>query len=124
VSRSLVSEGCVVEGTVERSILSPGVRVASGAVVRDAVVMHDTVVGEGASVESAILDRDVVVGPGACVTGEVSRQAWVAGAPIYGQIAVVERGAHIPSDEVVEPLAWDGDWLLSARTSGKRIAVV
>ena len=123
VSHSLVSEGCVVAGTVERSILSPGVRVASGAVIRDAVVMRDTVVGEGALVERAILDRDVVVGPGACVTGEVPRQAWVSGASTCGQIAVVERGAHIPSDEIVESPTWDGDWLLPARTSGQRIPV-
>jgi glucose-1-phosphate adenylyltransferase len=122
ISHSLVSEGCVIEGTVERSILSPGVRIASGAIVRDAVVMQDTVVGEGASVEAAILDRDVVVGAGACVIGEIPRQARLFGAFADGQIAVVGRGGHIP-DGAVGPLTWDGDWPLPADALGRRIAV-
>ncbi|MEO6059217.1 MAG: sugar phosphate nucleotidyltransferase, partial [Candidatus Limnocylindria bacterium] len=39
VTRSMISHGCVIEGTVEHSLLSPGVRVARGAVVRDSIVM-------------------------------------------------------------------------------------
>jgi glucose-1-phosphate adenylyltransferase len=97
VSHSLVCEGCVVEGTVERSVLSPGVYVAHGAEVRDAVVMHDTAIGEGASVEYAILDRDVVVGPGACVIGDVSRRMGSLGAPANGEIAIVGKGTQIPA---------------------------
>ena len=38
----MVSHGCVIDGTVEHSILSPGVRVGPGAVVRDSIVMFDT----------------------------------------------------------------------------------
>jgi glucose-1-phosphate adenylyltransferase len=123
VTLSLVAEGCVIEGTVERSILSPGVRVASGAMVRDAVVMRDSAVGEGALVERAILDRGVVVGSGARVTGEIPRQAWVSGVSGCEQIAVVQRGARIPSDGIVEPPTWNGDWLLPARASIQGIAV-
>src|SRR5680860_1626843 len=43
VSDSLVSSGCVVAGRVERSVLGPGVRVAAGARVSDAVVFADCV---------------------------------------------------------------------------------
>jgi glucose-1-phosphate adenylyltransferase len=123
VSYSLVSEGCVIEGTVERSILSPGVRVAAGAAVRDAVVMRDTVVGEGALVERAVLDRDVVVGSGARVTGKVPHQAWVCSVSECEQIAVVERGTPIPSDRIVEPPTWNGDWLMPARVASQGIVV-
>ena len=42
VSRSMVSHGCQIDGTVERSILSPGVRVGPGAIVRESIVMFDT----------------------------------------------------------------------------------
>jgi glucose-1-phosphate adenylyltransferase len=123
VSHSLISEGCVVEGTVERSILSPGVRVASGAVVRDAVVMRDTVVEETAFVERAVLDKDVVVGSGARVMGESFRQSWVSGTSVYGQIIVAERGAYITSDKVAEPRTRDGDWLIPAHVVGQGVAV-
>ena len=43
VSRSLVSNGCIIiRGTVEHSVLSPGVVVHDGAIVRDSVIMGDT----------------------------------------------------------------------------------
>ena len=64
VTRSMVSHGCVIHGTVEHSILSPGVSVEAGAVVRDSIVMFDSVVGAGATVDRAILDKDCVVGSG------------------------------------------------------------
>ena len=64
VHRSLISHGCVINGTVVNSVLSPGVRVDVGAVVRDSIVMFDTVIRSGAVVDRAILDKEVVVGPG------------------------------------------------------------
>ena len=67
VHRSLISHGCVINGTVVNSVLSPGVRVDVGAVVRDSIVMFDTVIRTGAVVDRAILDKEVVVGQGAIV---------------------------------------------------------
>ena len=63
---SLVSPGVIVSGgVVRRSVLSPGVRVHSGAEVTGAVLMHGVDVGRGAKVGRAILDKNVVVWPGA-----------------------------------------------------------
>jgi glucose-1-phosphate adenylyltransferase len=67
VHRSLISHGCVISGTVERSVLSPGVRVDPGAIVRDSVIMFDTVVRAGAVVDRAIIDKEVSIGPNAIV---------------------------------------------------------
>jgi glucose-1-phosphate adenylyltransferase len=67
VHRSLISHGCVIEGTVVNSVLSPGVRVEVGAVVRDSIVMFDSVVRSRAVVDRSILDKEVVVGQGAIV---------------------------------------------------------
>jgi len=62
IVRSLVSNGCVVDGTVEHSVLSPGVQVGPGALVRYSIVMTDTIIGERAVVDHAILDKNIVVG--------------------------------------------------------------
>jgi glucose-1-phosphate adenylyltransferase len=67
VHRSLISHGCVINGTVVNSVLSPGVRVDVGAVVRDSIVMFDSIIRSGAVVDRAILDKEVVVGQGAIV---------------------------------------------------------
>ena len=67
VHKSLISHGCEIAGTVVNSVLSPGVRVDVGAVVRDSIVMFDSVIRAGAVVDRAILDKEVVVGQGAIV---------------------------------------------------------
>jgi len=67
VNHSLITDGCVVEGSVEYSVLSPGVRVKRGAVVRYSIVMTDAVIEQGAVLDRCIIDKNVVVGRGACV---------------------------------------------------------
>ena len=64
VKNALISEGCVIEGTVENSILSGGVYVARGAVVRDSVIMSDVHIASGATVSYSIVDSDVYIGEG------------------------------------------------------------
>lgn len=61
VSNSLVADGCIIEGEVENSIIFRGVRVGRGAVVKDCILMQDTVVGENANLRYVITDKNVVV---------------------------------------------------------------
>ena len=67
--QSMAANGAVVAGTVERSILFPGVRVEPGAVVRDSILMGDVRVEAGAHVERVILDKRTHVGREARVGG-------------------------------------------------------
>ena len=62
VKNSLISDGCVIEGVVENSILFRGVKVGKGAVVRNAIVMQDSVIGDGATLECTVTDKNVVIG--------------------------------------------------------------
>src|SRR6267143_232376 len=103
VHRSLVSHGCVINGTVVNSVLSTGVRVDVGAVVRDSIVMFDSVVRSGAVVDRAILDKEVVVGQGAIVGDgpdfdTPNRQEpgrLNTGITVVGKRAVIPRGVRI-----------------------------
>jgi glucose-1-phosphate adenylyltransferase len=102
VTRSMVSHGCVIHGTVDHSILSPGVRVEEGAVVRDSIVMFDTVIGAGASVDRAILDKDCVVGPGSRVgDGDDLRPNRDEPERLFAGITLVGKRAWIPSGIVI-----------------------
>ena len=103
IHRSLVSHGCIVAGTVERSILAPGVRVGIGAVVRDSIIFFDTDIRAGAIVDRAIVDKDVTIGSNA-VVGEgtdmtiVNRQEptrLTTGITVVGKGAVIPRGMRI-----------------------------
>ena len=70
VINSLVSEGCRIYGRVENSILSGGVVVEAGAVVKDSVIMDDVVIKKGAEVYTAIVDADATIHTGAIVGEE------------------------------------------------------
>ncbi len=61
VKNSLVSDGCVVEGTVENSILFRGVKVGKGAVVKNSIIMQDSVIGEKVLTDCVITDKNVVI---------------------------------------------------------------
>jgi glucose-1-phosphate adenylyltransferase len=72
---SIVGPGCVIRGQVTRSVLSPGVVVAEGAVVQGSV-LHDNVrIGRGAVVRNSILDKNVDVPPGATIGVNPERDA-------------------------------------------------
>ena len=43
----MLADGCVIEGTVENCVLFRGVKVKKGAVVKNCVLMQDTVVEPG-----------------------------------------------------------------------------
>ena len=70
IENSLISEGCKINGTVINSILSGGVVIEEGALVKDSVIMEDVVIKSGAKVYSAIIDSDTVVEFGAIVGKE------------------------------------------------------
>jgi glucose-1-phosphate adenylyltransferase len=98
VSRSLVSHGCTIVGAVQRSVLSPGVFVAEGAVVRDSIVMMDCVIGVDAVIDRAILDKEVVVGT-ACRIGDSEDYRANRRFPrhLASGLTVVGKRARIPS---------------------------
>jgi glucose-1-phosphate adenylyltransferase len=64
VSGNFLSNGCVINGTVERSVLSSNVRIEKGAVVRDSVIMDNVVIKANAVIERAIIDKEAVIGEG------------------------------------------------------------
>ncbi len=67
IEDSLLSPGCVVAGTVTRSVLGPGVVVEEGAEVVESVILNDTVVRRGARVTRAIVDTRCELLSGAVV---------------------------------------------------------
>lgn len=79
--RSLLSMGSIVEGSVEDSILSPGVRIGRGAQVRNCILLHQVRIEEDCVVENAIIDKNGVVSRGSRI-----------GDPALGD----EPNSHVP----------------------------
>ncbi len=94
---SMVSNGCVIRGVVDNSVLSPGVYVSPGAVIKDSVVMNDVWVGPGAHLQKVVIDKQVMIGAGAVVgTGDESVPNEQLPDRLYAGITVVGKNAVIP----------------------------
>ncbi len=69
VVNSVVADGCVIEGTVENSIIFRGVKVSKGAVVKNSILFQDTYVCPGASLNCVVADKNVVIKDGRNLSG-------------------------------------------------------
>ena len=61
VTNSLIADGCVIEGTVENSIIFRGVHIARGTTVKNCIIMQDCVIEEGVHLENCILDKQATI---------------------------------------------------------------
>lgn len=57
VKNSVVSNGCLVEGTVENSVIGRGCVIKKGAVVKNSVVLANAVIGEDVHIENQVVDK-------------------------------------------------------------------
>ncbi len=69
VKNSLIADGCVIEGTVENSILFRGVKVGKGTVVKNSILMQDTYTGSDVSLNCVITDKNVMIRDGRTLSG-------------------------------------------------------
>lgn len=97
IRNSLVTEGCEICGTVENSVLSDGVVIEPGAVVRNSVIMSDTRICAGASVDFSMIDSGVTVGAD-CVIGKEEK----GDITVIGCGRNIPRGTRIPSGDTEE----------------------
>lgn len=69
IKNSLIADGCIIEGTVENSILFRGVKVGKGTVVKNSVILQSTKIGDNCSVSSVITDKCVEISDDKVLTG-------------------------------------------------------
>jgi len=97
VENSLLSDGCRVFGTVQRSVLSPGVFVSQGATIRDSIIMGDAWIGPDAVLDHCIVDEGARVGAGAVVgDGEATTPNQAAPEQLNTGLTIVGAHARIP----------------------------
>jgi len=118
VENSLISAGCTIKGKVINSVLSPGVVVEPGAVVRDSVVLGGCHIGAGSQVDLAVLDKRVQVGSevqigygeraGARANGRYPKHLYT-GITLIGKMAEIPPGVSIGRNCIIQPFfeeAW------------------
>ncbi len=99
VSRSMISAGCIIRGTVINSVLAPGVVVEEGAVVKDSILFADCVVGKNSSMDLAICDKRVQVSGDSLIGSGTNHEFANIEQPkhLYTGISLIGKEACIPS---------------------------
>ncbi len=128
VGGNLLSNGCIIDGVVERSVLSPGVRVEPGAIVRDSVIMNDTVICADARVERAVVDKNVRIGEGAEIGYGVDNSPnrnhpdrLNTGLTAVGKRAYVPPGTKIGHNVIISPHVTENDFQSNFVESGQTV---
>ena len=109
IKRSTVAEGCVIEGSIEHSVISSAVKIGKGAVIKDAVILPGAVIGDGAVVEKSVIGPRAVIGANAKigVNDESDDNPYASKYCTHGIVliegaAVVEDGADILKGSMVQ----------------------
>ncbi len=98
MARCIVSNGAIINGRVENSVIFPRVFVEEDAVVKDSIIFNDTTVGKGAIIDRSIVDKQVWIGPGCHIGyGENYEPNKEEPAHLNTGITVVGKGSKLPN---------------------------
>ena len=110
ISDSLISPATRISGEVHRSVISPGVVIEEGAIVRDSIIQHRCVIRSGAVIDRSILDKEVtvgresIIGEGDPTIANFERPDIVnAGITIVGKRVTVPAGLQVGRNVVIGP---------------------
>jgi len=127
VRHSIISPGCVIEGEVYDSVLSPGVHVKSGAKVEKSIIMNESIIGEDSRVIYSILDKHTAIGKnckigiGESVSNKESPHILSCGISVFGKNASLPDGFVVGKNCLVYPVVEGSDYPGEVISSGETI---
>ncbi|MBR4097304.1 MAG: glucose-1-phosphate adenylyltransferase [Oscillospiraceae bacterium] len=103
IENSMVTDGCVVDGTVDFSVIYEGVTIEKGATVTDSIIMPGSVIKSGAVVEYAIVGENCVV----CENAQIgirpeaveNRDDW--GIAVVGHNITISENAKVLPKQII-----------------------
>lgn len=72
VKNSIIANGCLIEGSVENSILFRRVHISKGAVLKNCIILQNCIIGENARIYNIITDKFVDIGENKELRGDIS----------------------------------------------------
>ena len=99
MKNSIISEGCEIYGTVEHSIIFPGVKIYEGAYVKDSIIMANSVINANTAVDYAIIDENAVIGCNS-VIGEALPQS--AGITVVAKDLKISDGITVGAGAMID----------------------
>lgn len=125
IYRSLISDGTEVFGEVTNSIISAGVVIEPGAIVRNSIVMQGTVIRSGARIERSIVAENcvigerTVIGEGENIPNRINPKVYSYGLSVIGEDTVIPPDVRIGVNAVVTGVTDSGDYPGGQLASGE-----
>ncbi|MCI7449101.1 MAG: glucose-1-phosphate adenylyltransferase subunit GlgD, partial [Blautia sp.] len=70
VKNSLVASGCIINGTVENSVLFKKVFVGNNCVIKNSVILNDVYLGDNTHIENCVVESRDTIRANSCHIGE------------------------------------------------------
>ena len=125
VEKSIVGNGTEIYGDVKHSVISAGVTIGKGSVVRDSIIMQDVEIGEGCVIEKAIIAEhvkigdNVTIGIGADIPNKVKPNIYASGIATIGEHSVIPSGVTIGKNTAVSGVTLKEDYANGLLDSGE-----
>ncbi len=102
IKKALLSNGAIISGNVERSVLSPGVIIHKGATVINSVLLNGVRVREGAHIENCIIDKYCDIGANAKIgVGDDFTPNKDKPDVLFSGITVIAKRTNVPENAVI-----------------------
>ena len=116
VERSIIGEGAEVYGDVENSVIGPNVHIGKGTVIRDSIVMQDTMIGDHVTIDKSIVAEKCEIRDGAVLgTGEeapnkLNASIYSFGLVTVGEASVIPEGVKIGRNTAISGVTDKADY--------------
>jgi len=88
IAESLVNEGCMIEGEIEKSVLFQGVAIGKGSFIRQSVIMPNVEIGENVFIEKAIVATSTKIPDGTVIRGSKDNEVILVSDEILADLIV------------------------------------
>jgi len=128
VTNCLLSGGCRIEGHIEHSIISTGVQVAEGAIIKDSIIMDNTHIGQNSIIDRSILDKEITIEPDCHIgcgddyrANRLYPRVLNTGLTLIGKRTVIPAGYRIGRNCIIYDSVVEGDLPPSEIKSGETV---
>lgn len=130
VEKSIIGNGCDIYGEVHSSVISSGVTIGKGSVVRDSIIMKDTVIGDHCVIDKAIIAENVQIGDnvtlgtGSDTPNKMRPDIYGFGLVTIGEDSVIPSDVQIGKNTAISGVTSKEDYINGELASGETLIKV
>ena len=83
VRNSLVSSGCIVNGTIENSVLFKKIYVGNNSVIKNSIILSNAYIGDNAYIENCIVESGSTIKANSRYVGDTGTKIVIEDSPVY-----------------------------------------